>query len=436
MQNETFLFLYENMRLGGIETNLMSLIETFHSRKHRIIWMRYGKEDGVFAPWKNKIEDCNVEIIKTYISNQCWFKHDLLTFDVDEHIHAVAFEPMDFVRLELLSQEFPENEFELHYIVPHFEMQRYYYEELFFGVSKRIAQKKLSDIYNRWYKNGSLSFFSEAHEREMNKRYGLECLDDKENLFQKPFGVPDFDEENAKKRAEERENRFIIVTCGRFDFPHKGYLFGLVDKFCELKKSFPQLELEIVGYGDADNEKKIRDHVEKMSENIKKSISFLGAISPDDMKNVFRSAHVNISVSGSVAAGCRAGLVSLSARHYSYSCEVYGWISKDNSNFVRDDPGEDVSGYISELVKMSANEYIEKCRMSHDAVEYAFDPDWLFKRKNLEKNYYNDCDILYMRKIYRRVNLILSLNTKIKRIAVKMGLLERCRKIKKKKLSL
>ena len=436
MQNETFLFLYEHMKLGGIETNLMSLIESYHSCNHRIIWLRYGKEDDIFEPWKDKIKECNVEIIQAYVNSKCWFRHDSLKLSVGEHIHAVAFEPMDFARLEVLSQEYHESEFELYYIVPHFEMQRYYYEELYFGISRKKIQKKLSEIYSKWYENGSLLFFSKTHEKEMNRRYGIECLNDRENLFQKPTGIPDFDEENAKKRAAERKQRFIIVTCGRFDFPHKGYIFGLVDDFCKLKKTFPQLELKIIGYGNDDDEKKIRDYVEKKGEDVRTDISFLGAVSPEDMESIFRSAHVNISVAGSAAAGCRAGLVSLSARHYSYSCEVYGWTSKENSNFVRDDPGEDASGYIKKLIEMDADEYVQKCKMSHDAVKYAFDPDWLFKRKNVEKNYYRNNDITYMRKIYRKINFILIVNERGKQLAERVGALKLCKKIKKKKLSI
>ena len=77
---EGFLFLYENMQLGGIETNLIDMIQIYHQQKRRIIWLRYGIESDIFEQWKDVLQACEVEIVATQISSQCWFQHENISF--------------------------------------------------------------------------------------------------------------------------------------------------------------------------------------------------------------------------------------------------------------------------------------------------------------------------------------------------------------------
>lgn len=432
---ESVLFLYENMQLGGIETNLIDMIQIYHQQKRRIIWLRYGQEDDIFEPWRNILQECQVEIITTWINSKCWFRHENIFFKDGELVHALAFCPQDFVRLESLTREYQKVQFDLHYIVPHFKMERYYLEDLYFGIEKKYIKKILSKVYMNWYKNGCISFFGRAHEEEMHRRYSLPCLNDDDNLFKKVEIVGPFDRKHAEIMAKCRKEKFIIVTCGRFDFPHKAYMFGLIDAFLKLKEKYPQLQLNIVGYGDELNEKRIRDYVFEKTGGQERSISFLGPVSPKNMVDVFRNAHVNISVAGAVLAGCRSGVVSLAARHYSYDCEVYGWMSKNNSSTLRSDAGESVVGYIEDLINMDSDAYVDKCFLSYEAAKKdESDPNWLFNRTNIRKNYYDVYDVKLMQKIYRRTNVIIRSHNIIRSILSKVGFLNVGKKIHKKKL--
>lgn len=433
---ETFLFLYEHLKLGGIETNIIEMIKAYHQQGRRIIWLRYGGRNEIFAPWIEVLQECEVEIVEVNISSECWFGHDEIKFISSENVHAVAFSPVDFARLECLANEYPATVFHLHYIVPHFEMQRYYLEDLYCGIRKAKVRRKLSKLYLRWYENGSLSFFGKKHEKEMNQRYAIPCLDDNDNLLKKVALIPDFDEEHAAKMAACRNDKFTIVTCGRFDFPHKGYMFGLIDAVAVLKPAYPQLQLRIVGYGDELNEKKIRSYArDRLGED--SDTCFMGAVSPEKMVDVFHHAHINISVAGGTLDGCKAGVVSLSARHYSYSCEVYGWMSKNNSSVLRDDPGESVVSYIENLIRMDSSEYVEKCRMSYEAIRtQEIDANWLFNRTNVRENYYQVEDIKLMKLISRRMDGIVKRHERVRSFLSTVGMLEWVRKIYKRRASI
>lgn len=397
MEKRTFIFLYEHLMLGGIEKTLIDQIRSYSTMGIRIIWLRYGSQEDIFKPWISELSKCQVEIVKTRICDSDWFNHSKLSFNPQEVIYAVAFEPIDFVRLEILSQEYS-NTFNIFYQVPHFAGKTNYLEEVYLTNCK---QKKiisnLAEIYNKWYINGNLTFFSYRHIEEMCNRYKIPCLGDTESLFVTPLNLDPYPVEIVKKRAKREE--FKIVTCGRFEFPHKGYIFGLVKAYCGLKEKYPQLKLDIIGYGAGANE--IRAYVLSMPAELSKDITFLGAISPDKMKYYFNRSHLNISVAYSLLDGAKTGLVSIPVRHYTYECEGYGFLAPTSANYLDNRTGKPVEKYIEKLINMSEENYVKLC---HQSYEYALhncvaDPNWLFNKTNKIKNYYEKEEIRFFKKI-------------------------------------
>ena len=393
----TFLFLYEHLKLGGIEKTIIDQIKVYTTMGIRIVWLRYGKKEDIYEPWKNLIKDSNLEIIDVNIRKKRWIDKNQLELDPHEKVYAVSYEPADFIRLEELAKLYA-NDFFLFYQVPHFKGRINYLEEFYFsGLQRKRIQNKLSGIYQKWYQNGNILFFSYKHIEEMNKRYNIDCLQRRDLIFQTPIKPEEFDYQMAKKRAKREE--FRIVTCGRFEFPHKGYMFGLIDAYCRLKDKYPQLKLDIIGYGVCENQ--IHSYVEKLNTNYAKDITFLGSVSPDEVSYYFRRSHMNVSVAYSLLDGAKNGVVSLPAKHYTYDCQVYGYLSEEIGNYLDNREGESVDKYIEELINLSEEEYISLCKKSYsyavDNLEY--DPYWLFKKSNTVKNYYNSDEIRYIRRI-------------------------------------
>lgn len=396
MENKVFLFIYEHLKLGGIEKNIIEQIIAYSQMRIRIVWLRYGNENDIYEPWIKILEDNNVEIIDVDINSKCLIKCQEIQFENDEIIYATCYEPMDFLRLELISQSY-KNSFNMFYIVPHFEGVTNYLEERFyFKTTKRKVEKKLSIIYDRWYTNGSILFFNAKHEQEMSRRYKIDCID-KEKIYKSTLKPKKFDKKLAIKRSKRQE--FRIITCGRFEFPHKGYMIGLIDSFVKLKVKYPFLKLDIIGYGV--HEEYIKHYINCINTDYKDDITLIGKVSPQELTKYFDNSHLNVSVAGALTEGAYSGLVSLAARHYCNKCEVYGWLNKDSVNMLDSRPGNSVEEYIESLINMDDESYIKLCLESY---EYAIntkesDPEWLFKQKNIKPNYYNYNEINYLKKI-------------------------------------
>lgn len=377
----TFLFLYPNLAVGGIEKWIINEIEQCIPKKNiRFIWLKYGKLE-VFKEWKSLIDN-NVEVINTKIGLLTWFKHDKLIFEKNERVTAVCFGIMDFARLQSLRDEYPDVNFQIFYIIPHFTMSHYYPEMDFSGFIKKYVKDKVMKIYTRLNEDFNILYFTERHVDEIRNRYGIHVENQGERILKPLDIISDFNVELAKKRSERKE--FRIITCGRFEFPHKGYMIGLINAYAKLKADYHQIKLDIIGYGAGEN--KIKETINSYPEYIQRDINLIGAVEPSKLHCYFDKAHLNISVAGGVSSGARTGIPSIPARHYTYDCQVYGYLPQSKEYALSDKVGDDVCKYIIEVIKMSEEKYIDLCKKSYDAYAVSrkdVQPEWIFSLKNL-----------------------------------------------------
>lgn len=427
-----FMFIYEHLKLGGIEKSLIDQIVTYHSMGIRIIWLRYGEVDAVYEPWKKILIENEVEIVEINISKKEWLKKDRIYFLEDEDVYAVSYEPADFARLIQLKEILKKDNIKIYYQVPHFEGRVNYLEDYFFSEKKRdVVNKKLTTIYNKWFSNGNLLFFSEKHIEEMNARYQIDCLEREDLIYKTPKIPRKFDYDRVYQKAMLREKDFRIVTVGRFEFPHKGYMFGLIDAFCQIKELYPQLSLHIIGYGI--NESKIKEYVGSLPDRFSRDIKFLGAISPQEIGDYFDGFHLNVSMAYSLLDGAMNGVVSIPARHYTYACEVYGYLSENVGNYLDDRPGEPINQYIIDLINMDNDKYVDLCKESYEFAisTLSVNPNWLFEKDSVPIDFYSG-DVDYIIRIWKHHVIKAKIISTLIKISHRLGIYTLLKKIKDK----
>lgn len=420
MDNKVFLFIYEHLKLGGIEKNIIEQITTYSGMGIRIIWLRYGDKNDIYEPWIKILSDNNVEIIDVDIKTNSLIILPKISFKNDEIIYATCYEPIDFLRLELVSKYY-KNIFNMFYVVPHFEGVTNYLEDRFYFKNIKLqVRNDLSFIYDKWYENGNILFFNVKHQQEMNKRYKISCFD-KNKINKSALAKKEFNMELAIKRAKREE--FRIITCGRFEFPHKGYMIGLIDSFVKLKPKYPFLKLDIIGYGI--HEEYLKKYINNVDSNFREDITLIGKVSPEELTKYFNNSHLNVSVAGALTEGAYSGLVSIAARHYCDKCEVYGWLNKKSINMLDSRPGISVESYIEDLINMDDENYIKLCLESYEYAVNAkpSDQNWLFKQENIVCNYYNKDEIKYFKKINTYWKFKYMLKVKLYKILKKFNLL-------------
>ena len=376
MSKNTFVINLNTLLLGGIEKYLYRLSKYLIRQGYRVVWLCDSRMQ-VFEDFKDVFLSTSVERYVVNCNNLHWFKHPSIPFGNEENIVIVSFTPVDMAMAEQLMIENPQAKITPLYIIPNVTGNRFYIERCFPPVLKELVKSKMNRIISRWVDMDVVRFFSITQIRPLTDNYELTICDPESKTLRDIEGWEELDEIKLIERMKRKE--FNIVTVGRFDFPHKGYMLGLVRAFGRLKPQYPQLYLHIVGYGK--DEHILRDEVKKLPKAYRSSVYIEGAISPDNLGALMSKMNLNISCAGAVSDGSRFGVLSIPARNFCEGeCQVYGYLPENRNMATSLEPGKLVDSYIEEVINMPDKEYIKKCKESYFTYKdkQIIDPLYLF----------------------------------------------------------
>ncbi len=385
MNNKTLIINYPGLQIGGIEVAFSKLIQYSLEKGYRVIWLT---SEGCVKKSDFKHITDNPKLEKVYVKRGYrWFPHKKIKFSFNEEVVMISCEPIDFARGESI-KSYAKNvkSFNHYLILPHFTGNAYYPERYFKSkLAKKYWLKLTRSFAKKLIDNDSIRAFSSKHLEAYEKNYGFE-IENKRGKVLKGMDIFDaFDENQARERALERKEKFKIVTCSRFDFPHKGYILGLIDEYAELKKAYSQIELTVVGYGDG--ESRIKEKINSLPVDIARDIELTGALLPEELKKCYEKCHLNIGLAGALVNGAICGVPSLLTRHYTEKCETYGYICNIEGTFLRTDEGHDIKKYIIDALNWSDNEYIEQGKKDYNkaCMIKENDPEYIYNQKKQAK---------------------------------------------------
>lgn len=355
MKPNYVFFVYNKLNVGGIETFIYNAVNILRKENCNV---------GIVRNFRYKIAETYSGVLDA---------DDILAFNIrnfdkkltkwakknnDAVISIYTFKCIDMAKAQKIRNSIPDNRVNVFYCVPHFSGSAFFPDMGFMGAKSDEINNKTKDIFDKLYQYNQLRCFSGRHIDTIEERYGLR-IEDRSEIFV-PWVYPQkaFNEEHFSQIYESE--KFNIFSVSRFEFPHKGFLLGLIKDYGKLKKKYPQLTYTIVGYGAG--EERVKEEISKLEESAQKDIFLYGRCSPEELNEYYLKANLNLSVAGSCSSGAMLGVLSLPVRHYSYDCEVYGYLPGSIDKTVSDEPGLPVAPFIEEVINMGKNEYIAKCR--------------------------------------------------------------------------
>lgn len=372
MNKKAFIFLYSDMDLGGIQKYIYNYIVYFNKNGVDTYWLAPQKFN-VDTGFKKELSKVNVVCGKL----------DAKTYkrlsEYDEAA-AVTFSVLQFETLKKMVGDIPG--IRLLYIVPHFKNPEIHPEEFFSSKRFRNAVKKwIAEFYADYLNDNNLYFINEKHAAAISNHYGLPAESAGKHLCKKVREIAEYDE-NAISRKMCGDD-FNIITVSRFEFPHKGYVLGLLDIFPDIVKECPEARLTIIGYGDGEND--VSGKIRSMPGEIADRITVVGRVSFTELQKYYNNAHLSIGLAGSAGDAAMFGVPVLVARHYCEKCEVYGQFAENYNKRLSEEPGGDPIPYIKQVYDMESGDYISLCRRTYEAekqiLNSGFDPFWVFKVK-------------------------------------------------------
>lgn len=381
--SKTLIINYAGLNIGGIECYFAELMRYAVSKKYRVIWFT-TPQNLANADFKDIVNDSKIE--KIFVGQGRHIFDDFeINLNNDENITLLSCEPISFVVGEKVKLNSKVKHFNNFLVLPHFTGNAYYPERFFKSILlEKFFFKFFQKMAIKIIQNNALLAFSEKHLIAYEKNYKVKILN-KGSKVLKPLCLSEIvlSEIELKEKAENRTNKFEIITCARFDFPHKGYIVGLIKAFNNLKKLYPQLTLTIVGYGDG--ERFLKEIINKLPDYSRKNINLVGKLLPDELQKAFCKATLNVGLAGALNVGAKCALPSIPVRHYTYNCECYGFYENSVESILSTKHGENIENYISQLINCSDEEYVIHGMSARQKAIYNknVDPEYVFKQHNV-----------------------------------------------------
>lgn len=344
--------------VGGIETYLFFFIKYCIEKNVRVLWICNPKYE-VAQSFRSVLLSNQVE--RAYVKKNCfgWFKLKDLHLQDEKYI-LFCVSPLYMCLNQDIIRRYPDSKIYPIYAIASEKGTTFFLEDNFhFLFIKKRIQHVMRSMIGNWDSHNAIRCFNVNQLDALEKKYDIKI----ENKDSKVLGVLHHQKEVSEgflRIKYRKRDVFTIITVSRFDFPHKAYLLGLIRAFGKLKGKYPQLRLQIIGYGP--HEDKVKNEIEKLPSAVRHSIELLGEVSPVDLGVYFRKADLNISVAAAASGGACEGTLTLVGRNFCGDvCEVYGYYDECINMTTSLVPGNNVEPYIEEVLSMSENEYVRKC---------------------------------------------------------------------------
>ena len=353
----TIVINYPGMRMGGIESNTSNYVAFAKAHGIRVIWLVTKRGDA-----ENEhpdVMDSSVE--RAYIKKNPWGIHyPSISFNRDEQVTMISFDPLWYFEGEKVRQRNKEIRINHLLILPHFSGNAYYPERNFknafiFRHTKRFMAK----MYSTLDRTNCLRAYAREQLLACAENYHLDIkgIDDKCVPSSNPALVnAGYDRNRLAALAHERDARFEIIACARFDFPHKGYLLGLIDAYEQLKSKYPQVLLTIVG--DGEGKSLLEQKIAALPLAARAGIELTGTLSSDELRARFINAHVSCNLAGSLSMGASCGIPSIVMRHYTYEAECYGFYVDPQDGGLSSEKGFMITPYLEEAINCDVDSYV------------------------------------------------------------------------------
>ncbi|MEK3879580.1 glycosyltransferase [Paenibacillus sp. FSL M7-0420] len=352
---KTFLFTLSWMEIGGIQTYLIRTIKQLKKNGNRIIWL-FPVDGYIDDSFKGSLLNGEIEIVNVDFEKINWINSFDLIFKDDEEVVALAFDLINFTFLELMKRKYSKITINSFFWVPHFEGPGVFIEESLNTKTQRVAKKVVGKIIRKMERNNNIFYVNKSHLNAMTRNYKYKVTNKEDKvLVGYSREVLPFDNSLALKRSER--DVFNIITVGRFSFPHKEYIIGLLHSYEKLKEKYSHLKLTIIGHGE--DEAKVIQEIKLLSSNAQKDIELIGKVEYENLNKHFEKANIFIGVAGSIVDSAINGLISIPVRHYCKICEGYGFLPESKEYLTSSEPGIPIEVFIEETINMDTQSYLK-----------------------------------------------------------------------------
>ena len=370
------------LQTGGVENFIHSLILYCLSQAYRVVWVT-TKKAFQKAVYRDVADNNNVE--KVFYKNSSLKtikKFPDIKLNHDDMNAMVSFTPEFFLFGEQLkNRKLKKNIFINHFFVMmNFFGQNTFLEKMFENPKQRNRYfPYVKQLMLNIAKNNSLLAFSIKHLQAFEENYGIELPNKNELVLPSIFPLEEPTNNYLLEKATYRSVFFDIIVCSRFEFPHKGFVIGVLNEAERIFNLDKHIRLTVVGHGGDKETNMVKQNVSKLKESFGERIRLLPQQSPDELTDLFRKSSLVIGLAGTASLAAKTATPVLVMRHNSYEAETYGLFSESETT-LSDVKGKEVLPFIKTLLSLNEFEYSRICLQEFCCIskKIVVNPEFIF----------------------------------------------------------
>lgn len=379
--SEVLIVVQPLLGVGGIETYFYNLMKGNLIRGRRVIWL-CDENPRVDDSFDDLLAMDGFEVVSFRSEKTRFPKRLQLNLHEEDRVAIICAYTRFLLVAERLKKRLACRTVDAFYLMPHFVGALQFPERVAPRFMQPMFRSWYRDLVLKWLDNGEYLFFDQKHIDALTENYSISRQNLQSLIVPCVRETRFFDDRGALAKAKTRNEQFRIVCSSRFEFPHKGFILGVLDDFAELKSKYSQVTLTIVGDGPG------KDDVERklacMTDDVQSSIELLGFLSPSQFDKVLEDAHLHVSLAGCLTIGARCGTLSLPARHYTNDFQTPGFYSASSfEGGMVTSPCDDGMQYLIEAIEVPDDKFVDLSRESFEAEpQQEPDFDFFFRMRN------------------------------------------------------
>lgn len=254
-------------------------------------------------------------------------------------------------------------------------------------IFKNFFKKYYRNIIQKLHKDGCITYMDTECIKKTEEFYNIKLHD--YNIVRLPYNVEKLDLTEIENRDQLRKERFTILSISRAEFPMKGYLVQLLQKFGDFYKEHKNSYLCLVTFGDG--EKELKKILDDYNDEIKEHIIMYEKMKYEDLEKVWRNASVYVGLGTSILDASNKGICSIPVLQYSMQFkakEIFYEIPEQiSANLNVDQEGYEA---IKKVYDMDSEKYKNVSILCHNALSDYYDVNKAVEALSIEHNKINN----------------------------------------------
>ncbi len=189
---------------------------------------------------------------------------------------------------------------------------------------------------------------------------------DQDTMIRISIEIPEVSMQSIEDRAQNKKIRILAVA--RADFPFKGYLLGLVNRFPELRAKV-DCSLDIISYGKDIN--LLQECIDRLPKSLSKDVKLYGETPYDELPLFFQKAKVYVGMGTSLLDAGIQGVISIPVESYTLELHAKQFFHEDYRvlGYLHDGGSFDnFIELIQQVARYTVEEYLEISNITRNLV--------------------------------------------------------------------